>query len=167
MRFRSSLAAVSRFKIGVPVWAAFVVAAALAGIAHWPTTTRYGIDFQAHRRTIPLYQKSIEFVSRDLQIGTLARQIADGAASDPEIVERVFDWVRRNVRPVPEAFPIVDDHVWNTIVRGYGADDQRTEVFTLLTSYACCAATPVGSGCGATEEHHGRGRQRWRNATRR
>ena len=47
----------------------------------------------------------------------------------------------RNVRPVPEGFPVLDDHVWNIIVRGYGAADQITEVFTLLASYSCCPAT--------------------------
>ena len=32
--------------------------------------------------------------------------------------------------------PVVDDHVWHIIVRGYGAADQFSDVFTTLCNYA-------------------------------
>ena len=48
----------------------------------------------------------------------------------------LFDWTRTNIRDTPEGFPIIDDHVWHIIVRGYGEDDQKAAVFTTLATYA-------------------------------
>ena len=90
---------------------------------------------------IPLYEKAANFISRDLQARRLAAEVTAGAADDRARLEKIFTWVGRNVRPVPDGFPIVDDHVWHIIVRGYGAPDQITEVFALLASYSCCPAT--------------------------
>lgn len=33
-------------------------------------------------------------------------------------------------------YPVIDDHVWHIIVRGYGEDDQSSDVFTTLCNYA-------------------------------
>ena len=120
-----------------------VLVAAAIGVAQWPTTTRYGVNFQQFSREIPLYEKAVNFVSRDLQTRRLAREVTGGAATEREILQRIFSWVTVNIRPQPEGFPVIDDHIWNIIVRGYGIEDQRTEVFTMLVSYACCPATAV------------------------
>lgn len=117
--------------------------AIIVAVALWPATTRYGVNFHVASKTIPLYEKAVDFVSRDIQARRLAREITAGAASDRARLEKIFRWVGGNIRPVPAGFPIIDDHVWNIVVRGYGADDQRTEVFALLSSYSCCAATTV------------------------
>ena len=117
------------------------VAATFLVVARWPTTTRYGVNFEVFAKEIPLYEKGVNFVSRDLQARRLAGEITGDAQSDRARLEKIFPWVGENVRPVPVGFPIMDDHLWNVIVRGYGADDQRTEVFTLLASYSCCQGT--------------------------
>ncbi len=119
------------------------VVLAMVGFAHWPTTMRYGVNYQPFSRQIPLYQKALDFISRDLQARQLTSEVMAGAVNQTDRALKAFDWVGRNIRPVPDGLPIVDDHVWNIIVRGYGADDQRLEVFTLLTSYGCCPATVV------------------------
>ena len=134
---RSKLVSV-RSRRAIAVLLAIVVTAL---VAQWPTTTRYGIDYQVFSKQIPLYEKAINFLSRDLQARRLAAEVTAGASDDRARLEKIFRWVGRNVRPVPNGFPTVDDHVWNIIVRGYGADDQITEVFTLLASYSCCSAT--------------------------
>jgi len=36
------------------------------------------------------------------------------------------------VQPTPPGFPVVDDHVLHTIIRGYGTPDQQAEVLALL-----------------------------------
>lgn len=125
-------------------WAAWTLfAVAVFGIAHWPTTTRYGINYRQHSRQLPLYQKAVDFVSRDLQTRRLLSEIVQGAPGEAEALRTIFAWTVRNIRPVPDGFPVIDDHVWNIIVRGYGAEDQRTEVFAILASYACCPVSAV------------------------
>lgn len=111
-------------------------AAALSVAACWPVTTRYGVNYRWSSRTIPLYEKAINFVSRDIQARRLAREVTAGIDRPRDRALRVFTWVGENVRPVPAGFPVVDDHIWHVIVRGYGAPDQRTEAYTLLAAYA-------------------------------
>lgn len=113
-------------------------------VACWPTTTRYGVNFQVYSREIPLYEKATNFVSRHFEARRLTDEITAGATSDAARLEQIFSWVGENIRPQPPEFPVFDDHVWNIIVRRYGVPDQRSEVFTLLASYACCPATVVG-----------------------
>jgi len=120
-----------------------IVVTGLIVIGQWPVRTRYGVNFQWSSKRIPLYEKTINFFSRDLQARRLVREVTDGALNDQEKALKVFSWVVRNVRPAPEGFPIVDDHVMHIIIRGYGAADQRTEAFALLASYAGFPATAV------------------------
>lgn len=108
----------------------------VAALAAMPTTTRQGIDFVVTTRALPLYLKALDFVDRDLNYSALARRITAGKATDEARVLAVFDWTRTNVRDVPAGLPIVDDHIWHIIVRGYGVADQKADVFTTLSTYA-------------------------------
>ena len=47
---------------------------------------------------------------------------------------KIFSWVVTNIQPVPTGLHVIDDHLFNVIIRGYGASDQRTETFGLLAS---------------------------------
>lgn len=49
---------------------------------------------------------------------------------------KIFEWTYKNLKRTPEGLPVIDDHIWYTIVRGYGADDQFSDVFTTLCNYA-------------------------------
>jgi len=117
------------------VWWAGLLAA-LIGFGHWPVTTRVGIDYQWSERRIPLYEKAVNFLSRDLQTRRLVRELTAGASGEEEKLLQMFSWVTAAIRPVPEGFPVVDDHIFHIMVRGYGAEDQRTEVFATLAGYA-------------------------------
>ena len=44
-------------------------------------------------------------------------------------------FVRNNIRYVPE-MPVIDDHPFHIIIRGYGVNDQFEDIFTLLCNYA-------------------------------
>lgn len=112
-----------------------VVALVLA-VALMPTTTRQGVDFVVGTHTLPAYVKAMDFVDRDLNYRALARSITAGVGSDEVRAIAVFEWTRKNIRDVPPGFPVVDDHIWHIIVRGYGVDDQKADVFTTLTTYA-------------------------------
>ena len=118
------------------------IAAALV-IANWPVATRFGLNYQPSSKRIPLYEKVINFLSRDLQTRRLAKEIVAGASTDEEKFLKMFSWVTEHVRPTPPGFPVVDDHPLHILIRGYGASDQRTEAFVLLTGYAGIRAVSV------------------------
>ena len=105
-------------------------------IALAPVETRQGIDYSVSTYTIPLYAKTLDFVQRHSSYARLVQRIVDDQASAESRALTIFDWTRKNIRDTPAGFPIVDDHVSHIIVRGYGADDQKTDVFTTLTTYA-------------------------------
>ena len=124
-------------------------------IAVWPVTTRSGINYQVSTRRLTLFEKTVDFVSRDLQGWRIAREVV-GDTADPETrLTRIFAWAVAHVQPTPPGFPIVDDHVLHTIIRGYGTPDQQAEVLALLANYSGCPATGMhlqvpGSRAGPT-----------------
>ncbi|MDP3722454.1 MAG: hypothetical protein Q8R91_03030 [Candidatus Omnitrophota bacterium] len=122
---------------------------ALVAISHWPVTTRFGINYQWSSQQLPLYEKAVHFLSRDLQTRRMVHDIVAGISDDEEKLVRIFSWVTTHIRSVPEGFPIVDDHPLHILIRGYGPGDQRTEAFVLLAGYAGFQAglaklTPLG-----------------------
>lgn len=108
----------------------------VVGLAHWPTTTRYNINYRQGSRQIPLYEKAVNFLSRHLQTKRLAEELTRGATNDEDKLLNLFVWVSAHVQPTPKGFPVVDDHPLYILIRGYGAEDQRTEAFALLAHYA-------------------------------
>lgn len=128
------------------------LAATLVGlymVAHVPVTTRQGVNFEVTEHTIPLYVKGIEFLDRHVQYRQLADEITRGVATDEHRLLAVFDWTTRNIRPTPDGWPIVDDHILNIVIRRHGLADQRADVFATLATYAGIPAfwsTVAGSG---------------------
>ncbi|MEW6008508.1 MAG: transglutaminase domain-containing protein [Candidatus Omnitrophota bacterium] len=99
-------------------------------------STRQGINYEWHNISMPLYLKLIDFFDRHYNYQELVKRIIKGKKTDQERVLRLFEWTHENIKKVPYAFPIIDDHVWNIIVRGYGTNDQSSDVFTTLCNYA-------------------------------
>ncbi len=110
--------------------------AALVGLAHWPVTTRVGINYQVSRKRMPLYEKAIDFASRDLQTRRLVREVTAGSSSQEDRLVKILAWITEHMHPMPEGFDVVDDHPFHILIRSYGAEDQRTEAFALLAGYA-------------------------------
>ena len=121
---------------------AWIVAAGIGmtviATANWPVTTRWGVNYHWTSAKIPLYEKVVNFLSRDRQTRRIAHEIVRGAATDDERLVKIFAWVQEHVQPVPDGFPVVDDHPLNILIRGYGAGDQRTE--------ACMTAIRLARG---------------------
>jgi hypothetical protein len=112
---------------------------ALAGIImilHIPLTTRQGINYEVRSIKIPLYLKVLDFYDRDFNYRQLARRIIQGRRSDTDKIMALFEWTTRNIALQPKELPVVDDHVWHIIVRGYGTGDQFSDVFATLCNYA-------------------------------
>jgi hypothetical protein len=111
-------------------------AIALVGLAIVPVSTRQGVNLDVTTHRLPLYLKSLQFVERSAQYEQIADEITAGATTDRERVQRIFIWTRAHVRSTPAGWPVVDDHILNIIIRGYGLNDQQADVFTTLASYA-------------------------------
>lgn len=109
-------------------------------VAHWPVTTRYGVNYQQYKKRIPLYEKALNFLSRDVETRRLAHEVTRGAERPEDRLLTILSWVHEHVQPIPPGFPVVDDHMWNVLVRGYGTEDQRTGAFVLLASYSGLSA---------------------------
>ena len=113
------------------------LSAGLFVILNLPVTSKQGINYVVKAVKMPLYIKIIEFLDRDYHYKKLARRICQGCRNDEDKVLALFKWTHQNIkRDIPEGWPLIDDHVWHIIVRGYGARDQFSDVFTILCNYA-------------------------------
>jgi len=113
-----------------------VILAGAFFLLNMETTISQGVNFEVHDVKMPLYEKLLDFWTRHNHYGLLTRQIVGDAEKDSDKLLRLFEWTTKNIRPVPLGFPVIDDHVDNIIIRGYGLDDQSADVFTTLATYA-------------------------------
>ncbi len=118
-----------------PLLVCFVIGLGVAALS-LPATTRQGVNFEVSTHRLPLYVKLTDFFHRHYHYQLLARDITRGRHTDRERVEAVYQWTRQHIQPPPRGWTIVDDHVLNIIIRGYGTGDQAADVFTTLCAYA-------------------------------
>ncbi len=126
--------------------AVMAIVAALVIVARWPVTTAVGIDYQVTVKRLTLFEKTVAFVNRDLEMRRLMREIAGAGGPPEQRLLRMYEWVTDNIHPVPPGLPVVDDHVLYIFVRRYGAIDQRAEALAALASYDGMPATTVALG---------------------
>lgn len=108
---------------------------AVVALLNMPVTTRQGVDYKVSITSIPLYIKTLDFIDRHCNYRLIADRITRGAKDGDEVVLKILGWTKQNVRPVPYGMPIIDDHILNIIIRGYGTPDQSQDVFTTLCAY--------------------------------
>jgi hypothetical protein len=101
-----------------------------------PLKTRQGVNYRVTSYSIPAYVKALEFIQRHFRYQLLASTICAGKASDVDCMLAIFDWTHQNVPPTPAEWPVVDDHVFNIVIRGHGKGDQIADVFATLSTYA-------------------------------
>ncbi|MDO8525731.1 MAG: hypothetical protein Q7S07_04510 [Candidatus Omnitrophota bacterium] len=99
-------------------------------------TSLQGVNYKIREIRMPLYFKILDFFDRHYNYKLLTRRIIGDTGTDEEKVFKILNWTYANVRKVPPGFPVIDDHVWHIIVRGYGVDNQSNDVFTTLCNYA-------------------------------
>ena len=109
---------------------------ALIVLLNIKVTSRQGIDYKVHTIKIPLYLKMLNFMDRHYNYKQLVQRIIENEPDERKKVMKIFSWTYHNIRKQPENLPIIDDHVWHIIVRGYGVDDQSCDVFATLCNYA-------------------------------
>jgi hypothetical protein len=118
----------------VLVGAAALVAAGL--LLSWPVTTRQGVNYEVTTHRLPLYLKAFEFLDRSAQYRQIAEEVSANASTDEQRAMAILTWTKRRVRDQPEGLPVVDDHILNIIIRGYGMPDQQADVYATLCTYA-------------------------------
>ncbi len=116
--------------------AVMLLVVVMGTLIFWPLPTYQGIDYSVTKHTIPAYVKAMEFITRHWRYRELANRIVANRESRHDRVRAIYQWTREHIKPVPAQFPIVDDHIWHIIVRGYGSADQQADVFTTLCVYA-------------------------------
>lgn len=94
------------------------------------------INYNVRIVRIPLYLKIIDLFSRHYHYRELVQEITAASKDEEEKAIALFKWIYRNIRKVPADFPVIDDHLWHIIIRGYGTDDQSADVFSTLCNYA-------------------------------
>ena len=117
------------------IWTALALAG-VVGVTNLSVTTTQGVNFEITAHRLPLYLKAFEFLDRDAQYRQLASEITRGIASEQDRAVAVFNWTARRIQRAPEGWPVIDDHILNIIIRGYGLSDQRADVFATLVTYA-------------------------------
>jgi hypothetical protein len=128
-----------RKKITILVFTACVFLAGL--LLNLKVTSRQGVNCEVRTVRQPLYIKIMDFYLRHYHYQETAKEITKGVSSPQEKVFRIFRWVHENIRPVPEGFPVIDDHAWHIIIRGCGTNDQASDVFSTLCNYSGQPAT--------------------------
>ncbi len=123
-------------------WVIFIILISIGVIAilNVKVTTRQGINYQWQTIEIPLYLKILDFFDRHYNYKWTVERIIRDSKADKEKVMKIFKWTYENIKMTPKGYPVIDDHVWHIIVRGYGVDDQFSDVFTTLCNYACIDA---------------------------
>ena len=99
-------------------------------------TTRQGINYRVYAIRTPLYLKIIDFIDRHYNYKQLVQRIVKDERDEQKKVMKIFLWTYHNIRKQPKELPVIDDHVWYIIVRGYGVSDQSSDVFSTLCNYA-------------------------------
>lgn len=108
----------------------------LMGFVNLTVTTRQCINYDCRTIRMPLYLKTLDFYDRHFNYKFLVQGIVRGARSEEERALHLFSWTCANIRQRPQSLPVIDDHVWHIIIRGYGVRDQYQDVFTALCNYA-------------------------------
>ncbi|MBL7197589.1 MAG: transglutaminase domain-containing protein [Candidatus Omnitrophica bacterium] len=116
------------------VW--FTALIIVVGVLNIKVSTRQGINFKVQTIRIPLYLKILDFFDRHYNYKLIVERIIGDSSQEEEKAFKIFEWTHKNIRKTPPGYPIIDDHVWHIIVRGYGETDQFSDVFTTLCNYA-------------------------------
>ena len=111
------------------------IVASVMTVACWPTSRYVGVNYAISEQRLPLWLKAVEFVDRDVNFAQLSARVVGGIDGDEAKAAAAMAWTRANIKPAPPGFPIVDDHIWHIVIRGYGQADQQADVFTTMLAY--------------------------------
>ena len=114
----------------------FILLLCLFLILNLTVTTKQGVNYELRTIKLPLYLKLLDFFDRHYNYEHLVKNIVKNSKNDEDRVIALLKWTYDNIRKNPQGLAVVDDHVWYVIVRGYGVEDQFSDVFSTLCNYA-------------------------------
>jgi len=124
----------------IVLYTAIILIVAITLLLNMGVTTKqclYDHDyFQCRNIKIPLYLKLLNFFDRHYNLKYLAKRILTDIDDEEERVIKLFEWTYENIKKRPEILAVVDDHIWYTIIRGYGVNDQFSDIFSTLCNYS-------------------------------
>ena len=124
-------------KIFSPVFLAFLLlTSSLALFLNTSVTTKKGNNYIITKTELPLYLKLLGFFDRHFNYQLLVKQIAGHLKTPEEKVFKLFQWTYETIRPQPKSLPIMDSHVWDVYIRGYGVSDNFHDLFSTLCNYS-------------------------------
>jgi len=132
------------------------------GILNMEVSILQGVNYKVREVKMPLYLKLLDFFDRHFNYKLLVKEIVKGAESNEEKALMLFKWTCGNIKDLPSGLPVMDDHVWYTIIRGYGVSDQSSDVFTTLCNYAGLDAFLVRIGTERIPLSFVKLKDRWR-----
>lgn len=98
-------------------------------------TTKQGKDYEVTTISLPLYLKVLNFFDRHLNYIWLVKTIVGHLETEEDKIFHLFRWTYETILPQPNQLPIMDDHVWNVYIRGYGTSDNTNDLFSTLCNY--------------------------------
>lgn len=109
----------------------------LVWVGNLPVSYHQGVNFKVQTIQIPLFWKTLHFLSRHDQMRRLTRQIVQDQKSQEDKMNAIHQWIRHEFhRGIPPGLPVVDDHVLDIAIRRYGTEDQVNDLFVALCAYA-------------------------------
>jgi hypothetical protein len=93
------------------------------------------VDGKVSRMTLPLYLKLLNFYDRHYNYKWLAKRITGHLDTREDKILRLFHWTHETIKPQPESLPVMDSHVWDVYVRGYGVSGNFHDLFSTLCNY--------------------------------
>ena len=107
----------------------------LMTLSNMTVTSKQGVNYKISRIELPLYLKVLNFYDRHFNYMWLANRITGHLKTKEEKIFRLFQWTHETIKRQPERLPIMDDHVWNVYIRGYGVTDNFHDLFSTLCNY--------------------------------
>ena len=124
-------------KIFSPVLLAFLLlTASLLLVLNISVTTKKGNNYIVTKIKLPLYLKLLGFFDRHFNYKLLVKQITGHLKTPEEKVFRLFQWTYDTIGPQPKSLPVMDSHVWDIYIRGYGVSDNFHDLFSTLCNYS-------------------------------
>ncbi|SVC07918.1 uncharacterized protein METZ01_LOCUS260772, partial [marine metagenome] len=105
-------------------------------IANRNTTRFIGINYKVSEYQIPIYLKILDFYDRHYNYKYLAKNINKNTNSEKDIILNTTKWIKNNIRKIPEGVDVVDSHPLTIFERRLGADDQFSDLLSVLLVYS-------------------------------
>ena len=121
-----------RYLIPIIVFLLFLCLIALLNIN---VSTRQGTHYKVSKITLPIYLKVLNFYYRHYNYKWLAKRITGHLDTKEDKILRLFHWTHETIKRQPESLPVMDSHVWDVYVRGYGVSDNFHDLFNTLCNY--------------------------------